>query len=368
MADFISSLNGNQMDAALMDMAEHNSEAYAVGERNGVAVGTDDVTYHNNARYYAQQAQSIAPASVTEAVRWDIDQTALTDANKEMARANIDAGKNGAWSNDNLLDNPFYTINQCSFSSMADGTSGYTVDRWKKGTRGSASKLTNGVRLSTSSTELWFTQVLPSDLVTALVGETVTLSVKCANLSGTWRLGGLGNNTRGNPTEGIFSVTFTVSSASNTEINISTTSTGSIDVLAVKLEKGTVSTLANDVPPDSGTELLKCQQYFFRVTTAGAYSVVGNGFATSTSATSILIPTPITMRATPTVAVTNVGSIQLIGNGAARIVTSVSIRDKTQNGVLINATVSGSNLTASQAYSLAFADTSPILDFSADLQ
>ena len=108
MADYISTLSGVQMDAALMDMAEHNSEAYAVGERNGNPVGADDVTYHNNARYYAQQAQSIAPASVTEAVRWDIAQTALTDANKAQARTNIDAGKNGAWSNRNLLDNAYF--------------------------------------------------------------------------------------------------------------------------------------------------------------------------------------------------------------------------------------------------------------------
>ena len=127
MADYISTLTGVQMDAALIDMAEHNSEAYAVGERNGIAVTTDDVTYHNNARYYAQQAQSIAPASVTEAVRWDVAQTALTDANKEMARSNIDAGKNGAWTNPNLLDNPFFQVNQRSATTITGSSSGVIV-------------------------------------------------------------------------------------------------------------------------------------------------------------------------------------------------------------------------------------------------
>ena len=69
MADFVSSLNGNQMDAALMDMAEHNSEAWAVGERNGVAVETDDVTYHNNAKYYVSQTGADAQAAEAAAAR-----------------------------------------------------------------------------------------------------------------------------------------------------------------------------------------------------------------------------------------------------------------------------------------------------------
>lgn len=56
MADYRSSLSGVQMDNALMDMAEHNSEAFAVGERNGVPVGADDVTYHNNSKYWASFA------------------------------------------------------------------------------------------------------------------------------------------------------------------------------------------------------------------------------------------------------------------------------------------------------------------------
>ena len=142
MADYVSSLTGVAMDMALQDMAEHNSEAWAVGQRNGNPVTSDDVTYHNNAQYYAQQAQSIAPASVTEAVRWDIAQTALTDANKEQARSNIDAGKNGAWSNDNLLDNAYFVgggsqlgdgvfpINQRGLTSYT--SAGFVFDRWFK--------------------------------------------------------------------------------------------------------------------------------------------------------------------------------------------------------------------------------------------
>jgi len=76
------------MDSALMDMAEHTSEAYAVGERNGVPVLPDDVTYQNNSKYYAEYAASVITGDVTEAVRWDIVQN-LPETDKARARGNI---------------------------------------------------------------------------------------------------------------------------------------------------------------------------------------------------------------------------------------------------------------------------------------
>ena len=50
--------------------SKQDAEAWAVGERGGVAVGTDDETYHNNAKYYAGQAgdaKTDAAASATGA-------------------------------------------------------------------------------------------------------------------------------------------------------------------------------------------------------------------------------------------------------------------------------------------------------------
>lgn len=89
MADYVSALNGVQMDNALLDMAEHTSEAYAVGERNGVPVDEYDVTYENNAKYYAELASSVITGDVTNAVRWDVAQS-LTETAKATARGNID--------------------------------------------------------------------------------------------------------------------------------------------------------------------------------------------------------------------------------------------------------------------------------------
>lgn len=90
MADFVSALTGQQMDRALLDMAEHNSEAWAVGTRNGLSVQEGDEAYENNSKYYAELAASVITGDVTKAVRWDVQQS-LTAAQKQQARDNIGA-------------------------------------------------------------------------------------------------------------------------------------------------------------------------------------------------------------------------------------------------------------------------------------
>lgn len=97
MAQYQSSLTGPEIDAALTDMAQHDSEAWAVGTRDGAAVTSLDVTYHNNAEYYATQATAAAaraeaavPAGTSGAVFFDQAQT-LTDAQKAQAQSNIGA-------------------------------------------------------------------------------------------------------------------------------------------------------------------------------------------------------------------------------------------------------------------------------------
>lgn len=80
MADYISALNGREMDEALMDMAQHNSEAWAVGERKAVPVGTGDETYHNNAKYYAQLAKQDADRAEAAQVDLQVVEQARNEA------------------------------------------------------------------------------------------------------------------------------------------------------------------------------------------------------------------------------------------------------------------------------------------------
>lgn len=65
-----STLTGEQIDAALLDMAQHNSEAYAIGKRDGTDVGSSDPTYHNNAKYYAEHADEAAKEQAENAEAW----------------------------------------------------------------------------------------------------------------------------------------------------------------------------------------------------------------------------------------------------------------------------------------------------------
>lgn len=70
---------------------EEDAEAYAIGERGGVPVTSGDPAYHNNAKYYAQQANPTSIANLT-----DVNITGISDgqvlkwdaANQEFVNAN----------------------------------------------------------------------------------------------------------------------------------------------------------------------------------------------------------------------------------------------------------------------------------------
>lgn len=325
MADFVSSLNGNQMDAALMDMAEHNSEAWAVGERNGVAVGTDDVAYHNNARYYAQQAQSIAPASVTEAVRWDIAQTALTDANKEQARANIDAGKNGAWSNENLLDNWYFVGGG---SQLGDGifpinqrgqtvytTAAWNMDRWY----GTCTLYSDYLHI-------------PSFIEQNAAYPLNTPLTMSAMLADGTIVSGTATFTDRNTQQYFYT--------DGTNIQLVRAVNGmpmiwtgvGVDVKAVKLEVGTVSTLANDAPPDFGEELRKCQRYLRYVPLTRTPAVISGN-------TAVVTLNGIEMAGVPTPALISAGGAR--DAGGAQNITSATVTGFTYNTPTVQFALAG---------------------------
>lgn len=52
------------------DQAE-NAEAWAVGQRAGTDVGTEDPTYHNNSKYYAGRAEAAAAEAGQHEARWE---------------------------------------------------------------------------------------------------------------------------------------------------------------------------------------------------------------------------------------------------------------------------------------------------------
>ena len=172
-------------------------------------------------------------------------------------------------SNPNLLDNPWFTVNQRGATTYdaSTGTKVYTVDRWQLPS-GTLKVISDGVSITRGTGgNGYILQPLESVYNQELVGKTVTMSVK---------------TTDGN----IYAKTFTIKNDNyyemvlTTGINIGYNFTASIphilivnsvegttiNIRAVKLELGSVSTLHLDSAPNYATELVKCQRYYVNYT------------------------------------------------------------------------------------------------------
>lgn len=271
MADYISTLTGQEIDAALQDMAMHNSEAYAIGERAGVIVTSGDPCYQNNAKYYCAQAQSIAPASVTEAVRWDIAQTALNEAQRAQARANIDAGKNGAWVNPNLLDNAWFAgggglgvlpINQRGRTTYS--SEGYAIDRWALwNNAGTLTFSTGYMTFAAGGANAYLQQKLETPIegtytLSAIVSGTGQCRLYFADANFTT----LASQTYSISGETIISLVFRTEDTPIGGIRLRVDANNSVNWIVAKLEAEDLSTIDNEVAPNYTLELLKCQRYY----------------------------------------------------------------------------------------------------------
>lgn len=358
MADYVSTLTGPQMDAALLDMAEHNSEAYAVGERNGIAVASDDVTYHNNARYYAQIASSQIVGDASSAVRWDTDQSeVLTDAQKAQARENINAASDSdvvkitsqtltsaeqaqaranimaGGSNRNLLDNPWFTVNQKGFTSITITGSGTNIfDRWMASR--STVTLNDDGTLTVIPSQYTYGLIQRIERSRLVLGATYTASAKINGeiYSVTFVWDGTIKNM--SYSEGARRGVYLGPESNFVAVWFFGDASDTMTFTATKLEKGTVSTLANDAPPDYGEELAKCQ-YYCRVLDGSSYTAVGLAY----SATLIRFPLPFLMRAQPSIAVG--GAVYATGTGGTLTVSSTTVGGRNSNSVELSCSVSG---------------------------
>ena len=274
-----------------------------------------------------------------------------------------------AGSNRNLLDNPWWglneVINQRGNTSGQTTHNAYSIDRWKMSygsAPGTWSIAADGITITAASgTYALFQQPLANP--SALLGKTVTCSIWFAD--GTIASGTVENITwTENP------VVFTYRYARIQLLNegvfrVTVLSGGSETIRAVKLELGSVSTLANDTPPNYAEELAKCK-YYCRVVDFDTDVSVGIGWAFSNSGA--VIPNIFgfgnEMRAVPTV--TSTGSFVLRTTGGANInVTSFAIGASVKDAISLNASVA-SGLTANQPVRLQ-AGTGAKLVFSADL-
>lgn len=252
----------------------------------------------------------------------------FTDAQKAQARKNIAAGG----SNPNLLDNAYFVgggsqlgdgifpINQRGQSSYtAAGNNG--IDRWG-GSYCNIVLNASGLTITSTGYTNNLYQFVPYKVWDGLVGKTVTLSFDVEAITGSWAIAAYNSAVGTISTTGITSVSFVVPSVadSNKFIGLAGQSGNVITLKAVKLELGTVSTLANDPPPDFGEELRKCKRYL-RYVSLKRLPV----FCDANYLVAMTTLEGLEMRATPTPTIVSAGHIFNPSTSATSVPTAVSI-------------------------------------------
>lgn len=155
------------------------------------------------------------------------------------------------YSNSNLLDNPWFTVNQRGVTSYTSNYS-YGVDRWMS--RLSGASISNGeIKIGPTN---GIAQILEDVLIDYIIGKECTISAIVNGvlhsatrvLSGSYMYFNLGDS----------GIRMDLNLTATKIVMFFNSSGEDRTISAVKLELGSASTLANDSPPDYTTELLKC--------------------------------------------------------------------------------------------------------------
>jgi len=212
-----------------------------------------------------------------------------------------------AISNPNLLDNPWFTVNQRGYTTDS-GNGKYPADRWQFVYNPNGCTITrNGNQLIVDNTQsgaryAYFFQLIDD---TSMVGKMLTGSVLLSDgtiLSGSGVMTPLDD--AGNTVNLIIDTTrkfrmylqhATTGSRGYPAFAFEFQANCSLTIVAVKLELGSVSTLAQDTAPNYQQELAKCQRYFYRH--KGAYEYVGYFNTATNFRANLALPVP--MRAIP---------------------------------------------------------------------
>lgn len=226
-------------------------------------------------------------------------------------------------SNRNLLDNPWFTVNQRGFTSIVSANNNDTTlfDRWKNANGGDTQSSTislgsSGLTLTqnTTTTNPWqicLDQIMEENVIS---NKVITFSVLLAD--GTLiKSSGLFNadiineydiSTNLKLVYGMWTYNGKVRARIGIRTPQSYSQSASVTIRAVKLELGTESTLALDTAPNYTEELLKCQRYY--------YPLSGKEFMGFKSSNyEVKVPLPTEMRTTPTISLTGT-SIGLTGS------------------------------------------------------
>lgn len=219
----------------------------------------------------------------------------FTEEEKEQFRENIGAGS-GSGGGRNLLDNWWFgksVINQRGQSSYTGR--GYTIDRWGFGDPTGVLQVNNDyITLTSTGTGSGVTDFEQLLDLSEHIGKTLTVSVMMSD--GTIHSGTAVFSTVNTGITVPIADGFTLNlgyypSKSLNRVyirNSGNRSGNSISIKAIKLEVSSVSTLANDSPPNHADELRRCQYYF--VALSGKTGVLFSASALTATVLDAFIP------------------------------------------------------------------------------
>lgn len=346
--------------AAMQDADD--AEAWAVGKRNGADVPSTDPAYHNNAKYYKEQAQAVVGDKVDSfngrtgtVTPQEGDYTAemvgaqplLTPGDNISIAGSVIATK-AFPCNPNLLDDWYFgnPVNQRGQTSYTGAR--YGIDRW----RGTAEDVTVAVAtggISVSGKQFQRLEQRVED-AQSLNGIAVTFSALVKNPNGKLRLALYNATTDAAITQDVQAsedfqlVQITATPAISASDSFSAllypgandaTTVRTCLIKAVKLELGSQQTLAhqengvwvlNEIP-DYGEQLLRCQRHQYLLLGGMSTGPIGYGYMFNKTQARILIPTGVSMRVTPVVEflLGSIGDLYIVSAEGRIAVSSVTV-------------------------------------------
>lgn len=299
----------------------------------------------------------VQSGGVYTALAGKADLTLSNLSNRQRALWNI-----GGRPNRNLLDNWYFVgggsqqgggqfpINQrgeTSYTSLNQQI--YTVDRWFSTASGSFSVTSQGLSLVGNCA--LFQRLEPSRIPD---DAHITFSVlwddgELTVCSGT-------KYEQGTKAESDRTISFGYDSVTYSGIiwvYIASTTTSTKTIVAAKLELGSHQTLARqdadgnwvllDPPPNFQQELAKCQRYLLILS---GFGWIGSGVVDDTSTGQFFLPTPVSMRITPTMA----GLFRIYNNINNFQVTTATASGHTENGINGMITFTGGTFQVGDAF------------------
>lgn len=204
--------------------------------------------------------RTIFEVSNAASVNLSINPSVIIATKEDINNLQIQIDENHSSLND--LANPSLLING-GFQVAQRGTtfstinSKYTLDRWcfNQYATGSVEKVSNGVKLTSTSEYFWMTQYFEEDLKAYLLGKTITCSLMLLSGRKIVLTGVAGNNLTTNWIENV-ALVFT----DTLEYQIRVKNGNVATVVYVKLELGSKATPF--IPRPYGEELTMCQRYY----------------------------------------------------------------------------------------------------------